>query len=107
MGRAFVLAGVLAVSTVSVSAEQTLQPRSNAQLGALRTQRSSEPFRALFTPQPALPTAPAPSEPKTTIRCGMTILQADPFFDQKMLVPKDGMKYTIRAVPPPVCGAPR
>jgi hypothetical protein len=108
MGRVFVVAWVLAVSTVSLSAEQTLlQPRSNAPLGALRTQRSNEPYRALFTPQQMLPTAPAPSEPKTTIRCGMTILQADPFFDQKMVVPKDGTKYTIRAVPPPVCGAPR
>jgi hypothetical protein len=108
MARAFVLAGVLAVSAVSLSAEQTpLHPRGNAQFGALRTQRSNEPYRALFTPQRPLPTAPAPSEPKTTIRCGMTILEADPYFDQKMVLPKDGTKYTIRAVPPPVCGAPR
>jgi hypothetical protein len=109
MARAFVLAAVLAVSVVSLSAEQAaLDPRGNAQFGALRTDRSNDPYRALFTPHRPLPTAPAPSVPKTTIRCGMTILEADPYFDQKMVVvPKDGTKYTIRAVPPPVCGAPR
>jgi hypothetical protein len=108
MARAFVIAGVLAFSAVSLSAEQTpLDPRGNAQFGALRRQRPNQPYRALFAPQWPLPTAPAPGEPKTTIRCGMTIIEADPYFDQKVAAPKDGTKYTIRAVPPPACGVSR
>ena len=108
MARAFVLAGVLAVSAVSLSAEQTPpHSRGNTQFGALRTPGSNDPYRALFTPQRPLPAAPAPREPNTTIHCGMTILEADPYFDQKKTVPKDDTKYTIRVIPPPECAAPR
>ena len=38
----------------------------------------------------------------------MTIIEADPFFDQKMKVtpPKDPtVRYTIRAVDPPICAS--
>ena len=40
----------------------------------------------------------------------MTIIEADPYFDQKMKVtpPKDDhVRYTIRAVDPTVCNASR
>ena len=40
----------------------------------------------------------------------MTIIEADPFFDQKMKVtpPKDaGVRYTIRAVDPALCNSAR
>jgi hypothetical protein len=37
----------------------------------------------------------------------MTIIEADRYFDQKVAAPKDGTKYTIRAVPPPACGVSR
>jgi len=40
----------------------------------------------------------------------MTIIEADPYFDQKMKVtlPKDGnVRYVIRAVDPAACNASR
>ena len=46
------------------------------------------------------------SKPKVV--CGMTIIEADPYFDQKMKVtpPKAGnVRYVIRAVDPAVCNS--
>ena len=66
------------------------------------------PYRNLFQPRDARPASP--SEPaKAAIVCGMTVIQADPSLDSKMVSPPkgDGVKYTIRAVPPPICTAPR
>ena len=48
------------------------------------------------------------NESKSKIVCGMTIIEADPYFDQKMKVtpPKDAnVRYTIRAVDPAVCNS--
>jgi hypothetical protein len=48
----------------------------------------------------------AQAAPKRKNVCGMTIIEADPFFDQKMKVspPKDpNVRYTIRAVEPSIC----
>ena len=47
---------------------------------------------------------------KRTVVCGMTIIEVDPFFDQKMKAapPKDAsVRYTIRAFDPPVCNPAR
>ena len=92
-----------------VSADQAAPNAvSTAQFGALRSQ-ASNPYSRLFEVRSALKqvqSALTKQAPKRTIVCGMTIIEADPSFDQKMKVtpPKDAnVRYTIRAVDPPVC----
>ena len=100
MTRTLLLAGLLAVGGVSLSAEQARpDPRTNALLGALRSQRSNEPYRGLFTPQRPLPAPPASSEPIATMGCGATTLEVNPYFDQKKVDSNNATKYRIRAVP--------
>ena len=77
--------------------------------------QSSNPYAKLFDARTALKQAVAASEAqetasKSTIVCGMTIIEADPYFDPKMTVtpPKDdNVRYTIRAVDPSVCNSSR
>jgi len=92
-----------------LSAKQVVPvPPGAAQFGALRP-RPAGPYSKLFKTQDLLKRAQpetAQQPPKTTRVCGMTIIEANPFFDQKMKVtpPKDAnVRYTIRAVDPPVC----
>jgi hypothetical protein len=107
MSKTLILGCLLMTGFSVVAAQTRVHPQANAQLGALRHPQSSDPYRTLFTPvaQATL----APKEQNRTVRCGMTIIEADPMLDSKMAAgrPKDGTKYTIRTVPPPVCGAPR
>ena len=109
--QALFISVTLLAGAVPVSADQAaLNPSAAAQFGALRPQ-ASDPYSRLFEVRGALKQAQsalAKGAPKKTVVCGMTIIEADPFFDQKMKVtpPKDpNVRYTIRAVPPPVCAS--
>src|SRR5688572_2784740 len=95
------LAGFLVLSGVSLAAEQRApDSRTSIPFGALRRQGSNQPYRQLFKPQRPLPAVGESSEPNATGGCGMTILEADPYFDEKKVAPKDSTKYRIRAVLP-------
>jgi hypothetical protein len=105
----------LFLGALPVSADQaSVNPPATARLGALRPAPSSNPYATLFDAREALnPAVQSPAqklESKSKIVCGMTIIEADPYFDQKMQVtpPKgDEVRYTIRAFDPPVCNASR
>ena len=104
----FIAMALFAVA-IPVSGEQTAGgPPPTAQPGPRRSQPAS-PYSRLFETQDLLKQAQAEAAkqpPKTTRVCGMTIIEADPFFDQKMKVtpPKDpNVRYTIRAVEPSIC----
>ena len=100
--------GALPVSADQVSAN----PQATARLGALRPARSPNPYAKLFDAREALKQAVQnevqKSQSKRKIVCGMTIIEADPYFDQKMKVTApagDNVRYTIRAVGPAVCNS--
>ena len=71
--------------------------------GAL-TRSPADPYRNLFQP-PEVSSVPSSVTPKAQVVCGMTVIPADPSVDPTMVLPpkNDGVKYTIRAVPPPIC----
>jgi hypothetical protein len=86
---------------------QALQAQAPSNLGSARPTPAS-PYRNLF--QPRDPAPASPSQPaKKRVVCGMTIVQADPGLDSKMVSPpkNDQVKYTIRAVPPTTCSLSR
>ena len=72
-------------------------------------QPSVKPYKNLFKPSTPLPPVAAQGvagDPmKSKVVCGMTVIPTSPAIDPKMRVmPKsDGMRYTIRAIDPPVC----
>jgi hypothetical protein len=100
----------LLAGAMPVSADQpTNAPPSTARFGAQRPQ-APNPYAKLFEVREALKQAQQAAGvkvvPKKKVVCGMTIIEADPLFDQKMKVtpPKDpNVRYTIRAVDPPIC----
>lgn len=109
MRNAVFVALMLLACAVPVSADQpTAAPRSTAQFGVLRPTQKN-PYARLFEARDALKQSlqqAAEGAPKKKIVCGMTIIEANPFFDQNMKVtsPKDAnVRYTIRAVEPPIC----
>ena len=104
----------LCLGALPVSADQaSVNPEATARLGALRPARASNPWSKLFDAGEALKqavqTESQKNEAKSKVVCGMTIIEADPYFDQKMKVtpPKDDVRYTIRAIDPTVCNASR
>ncbi len=105
----------LFVGTLPVSADQTkVNPQATARLGALRAAQAANPYARLFGAREALTQAVQSEaqklDSKSTIVCGMTVIEADPYFDQKMKItpPKDdNVRYTIRAFNPPVCNSSR
>jgi hypothetical protein len=111
MGKAVLFAVAFMACASPVYADQLANPQSSAQFGALRQAQRANPYSKLFEVREALKQAQQQAmqgAPKKKIVCGMTIIEADPFFDQKMKVtpPKDpNVRYTIRAVPPPVCAS--
>jgi len=99
---------VFFAAALPVKADQpTVTAQPTAQLGARRAAQKN-PYARLFEARDALTQAqqqvPQDAAKRTTV-CGLTIIEADPLFDAKMRVtPKDaGVRYTIRAVDPPVC----
>ena len=110
MGKAVVFALASMACANPVYADQPANPQTSAQFGVLRRAQQANPYSKLFEVREALTEArqPAMGAPRKKIVCGMTIIEADPFFDQKMKVtpPKDpNLRYMIRAVPPPVCAS--
>ena len=113
MRKALFVAALLLAGALPVSADQApAAPSANATLGALRKAQEANAYRKLFEVRESLQSAVAEASknaapaPKKTIVCGLTIIEADPFFDQKMKVtpPKDpNVRYTIRAVEPSLC----
>jgi hypothetical protein len=108
MRNALVISLTLLTVAIPVHADQpAASPRSTTQFGSRRP--SQNPYAKLFEVRDALTQAQqqvAQSPPKKTIVCGMTIIEADPFFDQKMKVTPPGdpeVRYTIRAVEPSIC----
>jgi len=114
MRTAFLFSIGLFLGALPVSADQVpVNPPARTLLGALRAQ-SSNPYSKLFDAREALKQAvqneAQKSGAKSKIVCGMTIIEADPYFDEKMKVtpPKDDqVRYTIRAVDPAVCNSSR
>ena len=116
MRKALFISSTVLASAIPVYADQpTITPQSTAQFGALRPSQTN-PYASLFEAREALKqalqdaTKNAPKAPKKSVVCGMTIIEADPFFDQKMKVtpPKDAnVRYTIRAVDPAACNPAR
>ena len=112
MRHALFISLTLLASAIPLSADQTsAAPRSTAPSGALLL-RQNNPYAKLFEAREAVKPAQqqvaqaAQAAPKKKTVCGMTIIEADPLFDQKMKVtpPKDPhVRYTIRAVEPPIC----
>jgi len=113
MRTALLLSIGLFLGALPVSADQTsVNPKATARLGALRPAGSSNPWSKLFDAGEALKqavqTEVQKNEAKSKVVCGMTIIEADPYFDQRMKVtpPKDdNVRYTIRAVDPTVCNS--
>jgi hypothetical protein len=113
MRTALIVSMGLFIGVLPVSAGQaSVNPQATSRLGALRPAPKANPYAKLFDARDALKQAVRSEaqklEPKSTIVCGMTIIEADPYFDQKMKVtlPKDGnVRYVIRAVDPAVCNS--
>ena len=113
MQKALFVAALVLASALPVSADQApAAPSANATLGALRKAQEANGYRKLFEVRGSLQSAvaeasknAAPAPTRKTV-CGLTMIEADPFFDQKMKVtlPKDpAVRYTILAVDPPMC----
>jgi hypothetical protein len=97
---------MLAVAAPVVAGQSSPAPHPNTRLGALRATRPADSYGKLFDVARDFKSpvqVPTPSQPRRV--CGMTIVEADPYFDQKMIAPKHdrNLKYTIRAIDPPVC----
>ena len=112
MRTALIVSMGLFIGVLPVSAGQaSVNPQATSRLGALRPQKAN-PYAKLFDAREALKQAVRSEaqklEPKSKVVCGMTIIEADPYFDQKMKVtpPKAGnVRYVIRAVDPAVCNS--
>jgi len=111
MRTALIVSMGLFIGVLPVSARQaSVNPQATSRLGALRPAQKANPYAKLFDAREALKQAVRSEaqklEPKSKVVCGMTIIEADPFFDQKMRIAPDrdaNVKYTIRAADPPIC----
>lgn len=113
MQKALFVAALFLAGALPVSADQApAAPPATATLGALRKAQEANAYRKLFEVRESLQSAVAEASknaapaPKKKIVCGLTIIEADPFFDQKMkaTLPKDAtVRYPIRAVEPSLC----
>ena len=64
------------------------------------------PYTKLFKVPDLRTTTPVPPETsRPRVVCGMTLIPIDPDIDPKIYVEprRDGTRYSIRAVPPPIC----
>jgi hypothetical protein len=77
------------------------------QVSTSRENPYSRLFPARELPKQAIEEKRRPTRAlKSRIVCGMTVIEAPPFFDQKMKIDppeSPNVRYTIRAVEPPVC----
>lgn len=71
------------------------------------TPGKKDPYNKLFAPPRPSSTqaAPSGSTGKPEIKCGMTVIQADPSIDPRMAItpPSDGITFSIRAIEPTLC----
>jgi len=125
MRVAFILALLVVLHGTSVAEGQTiLSPSPRTTVGAISSAAPSlhtkNPFANLFASELQPPTKhsvavalPGPVQIATPgakghprVVCGMTLVPVDPEFDAAMprVVPESGRKFTIRLVPPRVCG---
>jgi hypothetical protein len=107
---------LMLVATVPAFGDQPAAqptPQSKTRFGALRPADLSGPYSNLFKAQEELKQAveeQASNAAKRRVVCGMTIIEADPKIDPQMAfeVPKPpDVKYTIRAIDPPICNPNR
>lgn len=109
-GRRFATgaAAVMALGATLASAGQTPPSVAPAQTP------QAKPYESLFAPSGQIrPAPPAPrvvvpereAAPKPRVVCGMTLIPADPTVDPRIAVtpPQTATRYTILAVPPPMC----
>lgn len=63
------------------------------------------PYSRLFVGARQLSTPAAPVAGKPEIKCGMTVIPADPSIDPRIAISPqtDGTRFTIRAIDPPIC----
>jgi len=121
----FVLALLSVLCVTSVAEGQTIQPPSSQSAGAASaaaaasTEREN-PFANLFASHVQLSTrhlapvvfpvavqvATPSSNRRPRVVCGLTVVPVDPQFDAAMprVVPDRNTKFTMRLVPPAVCG---
>ena len=109
---ALITLALLAAAVPAAADQAPVSPNSTTTFGALRPAPASDPYGRLFAAQQALKqaaakaSAPLAAAPKTRVVCGMTVIEVGPALDPKMGVtpPKDaGVRYTIRAIEPPIC----
>lgn len=105
---------LLASASPGFADQRAVDPAANAKLGALRQAAPSNAYRQLFEAREALRVATAQASknaapaPKKKIVCGMTVIEVGPEIDPKIAItpPKDpNVRYTIRAVDPPICNS--
>jgi len=102
-----VLPVTMHASQASRSASALVKPASTAKW----TPDKKNPYSKLFTParQAARQTAPAPPAAgvagKPEVKCGMTMIPADPSIDPLIAIsrPPDGTRFTIRVIEPSIC----
>jgi hypothetical protein len=94
-------------------------PPTSTTTEAATPDKPDRPFAQLFAAmppdaeQPGTSRPPTParrtSGPRTKVVCGMTLLLVGPDADAGMArpTPKDGVTYTMRRYPPPMCGQDR
>jgi hypothetical protein len=63
------------------------------------------PYRKLFTPALPAPSTAETRAAKPVVKCGMSLIPADPSIDPTFIVPRpdDGVRYSIRSIEPPIC----
>ena len=102
-----VLPVTMHASQASGSASAFVKPA----LTAKWTPDKKNPYSKLFTPARQVSTQAAPTRPapgvagKPEVKCGMTMIPADPSIDPLMAIspPRDGTSFTIRAIEPSIC----
>jgi hypothetical protein len=114
MRNAAIAVFMLVATTPALGDQSPIDPKAMMRFGALRGEQSKNPYQQLFEAREALRQALADASqhaapaPKKKIVCGMTVIEVGPEIDPKMGVtpPKDDrVRYTIRAIEPPVCNA--
>jgi hypothetical protein len=114
------LAGPASVSAQDRSASVQASP-TNRELTLspwFAVAHPTTPFGNLFAPRARVARKPSPSntqlldgrperrpEQPSTVRCGMTLIPADPKVDPAIrhAIPENGAQFTMQTVPPQVC----
>jgi hypothetical protein len=72
--------------------------------------KKANPYRSLFAPQVVAPVAPIRTAtpvkpPKPAVKCGLTMIPADPKIDPNFAkpTPKTSTQFSMRALDPPMC----